>query len=239
MMGGIEDVGFGVLYGLDDWRYETIAMLRHAHILEKDQGVGPHTLSVPRVKKAQGVDTEMFPYALSDEEFLQVVAVLRLALPYAGIILSTRETAELRNQALALGVSQISAASCTGVGGYSVCPQDKEKTSQFSITDERSLADVVKDLAAAGYLPSFCTACYRQGRTGDRFMELAKSGQIQLICQPNALVTFKEFCLDFCPEVDLPEFYTTELAKIGNENLRRQTQDKLDRLTKGERDLYL
>lgn len=239
MMGGIEDVGFGVLYGLDDWRYESIAMLRHAHILEADMGVGPHTLSVPRVKKAVGVDTKMFPYALTDEEFLQVVAVLRLALPYAGIIMSTRETAELRNKALTLGVSQMSAASCTGVGGYSVYPEDKEKTSQFPITDERSLAEVVRSLAEDGYLPSFCTACYRCGRTGGRFMELAKSGMIQEICQPNALVTFKEFALDFCPEAEIKDFYDKELAKIGTEKLRTDTLDKLHRLEKGERDLSL
>ncbi len=239
MMGGIEDVGFGVLYGLDDWRYETIAMLRHAHILEKDQGVGPHTLSVPRVKKAIGVDNEMFPYALTDDEFLQVVAVLRLSLPYAGIILSTRESIEVRNRALTLGVSQMSAASCTGVGGYSVYKEEKEKTAQFSITDERSLAEVVRSLAQGGYMPSFCTACYRCGRTGDRFMELAKSGLIQLVCQPNALVTLKEFSLDFCPETNNPAYYEQELEKIANEKVRADTKDKLARLEKGERDLYL
>lgn len=239
MRGGIEDVGFGVLYGLDDWRYETVAMLRHAHILERDQGVGPHTLSVPRVKKAVGVDNELFPYALTDEDFLQVVAVLRLALPYAGIILSTRESAELRNKALTLGISQMSAASCTGVGGYSVYKEDKEKTSQFSITDERSLAEVVRSLAQGGYMPSFCTACYRCGRTGDRFMELAKSGMIQQVCQPNALVTLKEFSLDFCPETNDPAYYQSELGKIANEKVRKDTADKLRRLEQGERDLYL
>jgi 2-iminoacetate synthase len=194
MEAGIEDVGVGVLYGLFDFKYETIAMLMHAEHLEETFGVGPHTVSVPRLRPSEGVDLNNFPYLVKDEDFKKIVAVLRLAVPYAGMILSTREQSEFRDQVLKLGISQISAGSCTGVGGY-VAHNDVNGLSdmpQFEVGDQRSPLEIIKSLCQDGYVPSYCTACYREGRTGDRFMRLAKTGQIHNICQPNSLLTFKE-----------------------------------------------
>ncbi len=244
MQGGIDDVGLGVLYGLYDYKYDTIAMLMHAENLEKDMGVGPHTISVPRLRPAEGVNIEKFPYLVSDDEFKKIVAVIRLAVPYTGMILSTREKPDFRHEVLALGISQISAGSCTGVGGYAEEHNDEKQNRnekpQFQVEDHRSPMEIIKSLCEGGYLPSYCTACYREGRTGDRFMRLAKSGAIQNVCQPNAALTFKEFILDYGDE---------ELTKVGNETINKAISEikseaakdaaekMLKRIESGERDL--
>lgn len=237
MEGGIEDVGFGALFGLTDWRYEVVGLLNHAEILEKDRGVGPHTISLPRIKAAPGV-TQTYPHAMTDEQFLRAAAVLRLALPYVGLIVSTRETKELRDEALKLGISQMSAASNTGVGGYSVYANDPSKKSpQFSLSDERTTTEVVHDLCASGHTPSFCTACYRQGRTGDRFMELAKSGAIGKVCAPNALLTLKEFFVDFAPGQEDEAFFTQELNKLEPAQ-QVLVLEKFAEMKQGKRDIF-
>lgn len=239
---GIEDVGIGVLYGLYDYKYDTIAMLMHAEHLEKTTGVGPHTVSVPRLRPAENVSLKDYPHLVSDNEFKKLVAVLRLAVPYAGMILSTREDIKFREEVLALGVSQVSAGSCTGVGGYANEHGDhkSDEKPQFEVGDHRSPKEIIGSLCAGGYIPSYCTACYKEGRTGDRFMRLAKSGQIQNICQPNALLTLKEFALDYGDE-DLKkvveETIEKGLAEIPNEKAREAAQEKLDRIENGERDL--
>lgn len=242
MQGGIEDVGFGVLYGLYDYKYETIAMLMHAEHLEASFGVGPHTVSVPRIRAAEGVDLKQFPYLVSDEDFKKIVAVLRLSVPYAGMILSTREEADFRDEVLSLGISQISAGSCTGVGGYveEYRLQHPDEKPQFEIGDHRSPLEVVKSLTKGGYLPSYCTACYRAGRTGDRFMRLAKTGQIQNVCEPNALITFKEFLLDYGDDEAKElgeELIRSSLENIPKETARTAAIDRLRRIEEGERDL--
>lgn len=242
MRGGIEDVGLGVLYGLYDYKYETIAMLMHAEHLENEFGVGPHTLSVPRLRKADGVDLEAYPHLVSDEEFKKLVAVLRCAVPYAGMILSTREKPDFRHEIIRLGISQISAGSSTGVGGYyeeyhELGQRDKP---QFEVGDHRSHDEVVRSLCAEGYLPSYCTACYREGRTGDRFMRLAKTGQIHNICEPNALLTFKEYLLDYADEETRAvgeQAITDSLARIPKEAAKKATINMLQRIENGERDL--
>lgn len=242
MQGGIDDVGFGVLYGLYEYKYETIAMLMHAEHLEQSMGVGPHTVSVPRIRAAEGVDLEQYPYMVSNEQFKQIVAVLRLAVPYAGMILSTREEPEFRDEVLALGVSQISAGSCTGVGGYvdEYRLKHQDEKPQFEIGDHRSPMEIVKSLCEGGYLPSYCTACYREGRTGDRFMRLAKTGQIQNVCEPNALLTFKEFLLDYgdAEARSIGEkVISRSLASVPKEAARKAAMDRLQRIEAGERDL--
>ncbi|MFA6408996.1 MAG: [FeFe] hydrogenase H-cluster radical SAM maturase HydG [Gammaproteobacteria bacterium] len=200
MQAGIDDVGLGILFGLADWRFEILALMQHIQYLEQKFGVGPHTLSVPRLEPALGSSVSSNPpFPVSDQDFSKIIAILRLAVPYTGIILSTRETAELRRNALAIGISQISAGSRTDPGGYAA---EKEKNSafqagQFSLGDHRSLDEVVRDLVTLGYLPSFCTACYRQGRTGEDFMALAKCGRIKNLCDPNALFTFQEYLLHY------------------------------------------
>ena len=242
MEAGIEDVGIGVLYGLYDYKYETIAMLQHAEHLEEKFGVGPHTVSVPRLRAAENVSLDTYPHLVSNEEFKKIVAVLRLALPYAGMILSTREEPGFRDEALALGVSQISAGSCTGVGGYvqEYLSKYAEEKPQFEVGDHRSPLEIIKSLIRAGYIPSYCTACYREGRTGDRFMRLAKTGQIGNICQPNALLTLQEYLLDYGDE---------EARRLGDELIRNSLEDipklaakqaaveRLARIAAGERDL--
>lgn len=246
MEAGIDDVGFGVLFGLYDYKYEVLALLQHALHLEERFGVGPHTVSVPRLRPAAGMDYSQFPYLVKDEEFTKIIAVLRLALPYAGLILSTRERADYRDELLAYGVSQISAGSCTGVGGYKKEQERKEgkggeDTPQFYVDDHRSANDVLEALCRSGWLPSFCTACYRQGRTGDRFMELAKSGEIQNVCQPNAILTFKEYLIDYgTPELIAlgNEVIERHVADIKNEQTRRLTKEKLAELEAGHRDIY-
>ena len=241
---GIDDVGIGVLYGLYDYIYETIAMLMHAEHLDKVYGVGPHTISVPRMRAAEGVDIERFPYLVSDEDFKKIVAVLRLAVPYTGMILSTRENPDYRDEILALGISQISAGSCTGVGGYYeeyIGDEHKEKP-QFEVEDHRSPLEILKNLCRQGYIPSYCTACYREGRTGERFMDLAKSGNIHNVCLPNALLTFNEFLLDYGDE-ELREIGKKMIEKyintIPNEDARKITREYLEKMNNGERDFRL
>lgn len=193
---GIDDVGIGVLFGLYDWRYETLALLQHIQHLEERFGVGPHTISVPRLEPATGSDfASRPPYAVSDDDFHKLVAILRLAVPYTGIILSTRETAAVRRETFALGISQISAGSRTNPGGY--LEGEALDEAQFSLGDHRPLDEVIRDIAELGYIPSFCTACYRYGRTGHDFMDMAKPGEIRMHCEPNALGTFMEYLLDY------------------------------------------
>ncbi|AHM55723.1 2-iminoacetate synthase ThiH [Peptoclostridium acidaminophilum DSM 3953] len=242
MQAGIDDVGIGVLYGLYDHTYDTIAMIMHAEHLDSVYGVGPHTISVPRLKPAEGMDISKFPHMVSDKEFKKIIAILRLTVPYTGMILSTRETAEFRSEAIKFGISQISAGSCTGVGGYvdEYGTEGKKEVPQFEVGDHRSPMQVLKDLCRAGYIPSYCTACYREGRTGDRFMPLAKSGQINNVCLPNALLTFKEFLLDYSDEElrELGKEVIEEgLASIPKEAARDAAKRFLARLEAGERDL--
>ncbi|MCL6591766.1 MAG: [FeFe] hydrogenase H-cluster radical SAM maturase HydG [Firmicutes bacterium] len=239
---GIDDIGAGVLFGLYDYRFDLIALLCHAAYLEQKYGVGPHTVSVPRLRPARGVRIEDYPYLISDNDLARIVALLRIALPYTGIILSTREKPEVRRRILKLGVSQISAGSCTGVGGYSNRSQNQEAdTSQFQVEDHRAPDDVYAALCRDGYLPSFCTACYRQGRTGDRFMALAKSGEIGKICTPNAILTFQEYLIDYASpgtKVAGAGQLQLSLSRIDSPALRRDVERKLERIQQGERDLY-
>lgn len=242
--GGIDDVGTGTLYGLYDHRYEMVAQLMLAEHLDKTLGVGPHTISVPRLREAEGVNLKSFPYMMTDEQFLRLIAVIRVATPYTGIILSTRETAETRARALELGISQVSAGSCTGIGGYHKeigQPDDPSETAQFKISDDRTPDEVLRWLCSDGYIPSYCTACYRQGRTGDRFMSLAKSGQIGNICQPNALLTFDEYLRDYASD-ELKEAGTKliekEIEEIPNEKIRAATRERLKKIEAGANDLY-
>ncbi|HSW36164.1 MAG TPA: [FeFe] hydrogenase H-cluster radical SAM maturase HydG, partial [Candidatus Limnocylindrales bacterium] len=248
MLAGIDDVGFGVLFGLYDYKYEILAMLQHALHLEERFGVGPHTISVPRLRPAMGMALEQFPYLVSDEEFTKLVAIIRLAVPYTGLILSTREKPELRDKLLDHGISQISAGSCTGVGGYKkedqkvIATCEEEPTAQFSVDDHRSPDEVLRGVCESGYLPSFCTACYRRGRTGDRFMALAKTGQIQNVCQPNAIMTFKEFLLDYATAETRAVGEKTiqqHLAEIGSERVRQTTLERLQKIEAGQRNLCL
>lgn len=242
MEAGIGDVGIGVLYGLYDHKSETIAMLMHAEHLEEAFGVGPHTISVPRLRAAEGVNRNKFPYLVTDDEFKKLVAILRLAVPYTGMILSTREEPNFRAEVLALGISQFSAGSCAGVGGYSEehgINKTDEKP-QFEVADHRSPMEVIKSLCESGYVPSFCTACYREGRTGERFMVLAKAEQIHNVCQPNALLTFREFLLDYADD-ELKELGRKVIEKglldIPKEAAREAAKEKLKRIEAGERDL--
>jgi len=243
MEGGIDDVGFGVLFGLYDYRYEILAMLLHAMHLEETFGVGPHTISVPRLRPAAGVDLNKFPHLVADREFKKIIAVLRLAVPYTGMILSTREPARFRDELISVGISQISAGSCTGVGGY--CKDNnldrEEQRRQFAIEDHRTMDEVIMSVCESGYIPSFCTACYRKGRTGDRFMQLAKTGQIQDVCQPNAILTFKEFLLDYAgPELKAAgeSAIRRHHQLIANRKVRRITEQRLAEIEHGTRDLY-
>ena len=247
MKGGIDDVGIGVLYGLYDYKYETVAMFLHAEHLDQTFGVGPHTISVPRMRSAGNVDLNSFPYLVSDEEFKKVIAIIRMAVPYTGMILSTREEPELRDELIALGISQISAGSCTGVGGYQKVYVEHESThntnngQQFEPSDQRSPNEIIRMLCQRGYIPSYCTACYRQGRTGDRFMPLAKSGEIQNVCLPNALLTFKEYLLDYADSETRAIGEKTlrdSLETIPNEKVRAITAERLQSMENGVRDLY-
>lgn len=199
MEGGIDDVGIGVLFGLNTYRYDFVGLLMHAEHLEAAFGVGPHTISVPRICPADDISTEDFPDAISDEMFCRIVAVARIAVPYTGMIISTRESEAVRRRVLELGVSQISGGSRTSVGGYAVPEAKEEDSSQFDVSDRRTLDEVVSWLLDLGHIPSFCTACYRKGRTGDRFMSLVKRGQIANCCQPNALMTLKEYLRTMLP----------------------------------------
>ena len=241
MTGGIDDVGTGVLYGLYDWKYDTVAILMHAEHLEAAHGVGPHTISVPRIRAASGVGADKFPHLVSDDDFKKLVAVLRLAVPYTGMILSTREPEGYRDEVIALGISQVSAGSCTGVGGYAHTAKlgFEEQTPQFEVEDHRTPTDVLKDLIHDGYIPSYCTACYREGRTGDRFMALAKTGQISNVCQPNAILTLQEYLEDYGDE-ELREqgekIINRELASITNPKTREKSEEYIAKIKAGERD---
>lgn len=237
---GIDDVGIGVLYGLYEYKYETIAMLMHAEELEKSTGVGPHTISVPRLRAAENVSLKDYPYLVNDDDFKKIVAVLRLAVPYAGMILSTREEPKLRDEILSLGISQVSTGSCTGVGGYSESQMNQEEKPQFEVADHRSPVEMIESLIEGGYIPSYCTACYREGRTGDRFMALAKSGQINNVCQGNALLTLKEFILDYGTERTRElgdKLIQDSLGDIPNLKAREATEQKLTQIKNGTRDL--
>lgn len=236
---GIDDVGIGVLFGLADWRFEVLALLQHVEHLNRKFGIGPHTISVPRLEPATGSAMSQHPpQSVSDQDFCKIVAILRLAVPYTGIILSTRETANLRRTALALGVSQISAGSRTNPGGYA---ENVANASQFSLGDHRSLDEVVQDVAALGYIPSFCTACYRSGRTGEDFMSLAKTGAIKQMCAPNALISFQEYLIDYA---------SPATRKIGEDLIKRSLaalsksqqaaiQKILNLMQQGKRDLFI
>jgi 2-iminoacetate synthase len=241
--GGLDDVGVGPLYGLYDYRYETVALLMHAEHLEAIR-VGPHTISFPRLLPAVGVNRAEFPYLVNDRDFKKLVAVIRLAVPYTGMIVSTRESPAFRKELLEIGISQMSAGSCVGVGGYAqramVDAAGREEAPQFNLADHRTPQEVVKWLVGNGYVPSYCTACYRAGRTGDRFMPLAKSGQIGNFCLPNALLTFEEYITDYGDQELAAagrQMIERELRNVPDEKRRAKTVGYLARIRGGERDL--
>ncbi|MCD8181273.1 MAG: [FeFe] hydrogenase H-cluster radical SAM maturase HydG [Firmicutes bacterium] len=237
MQGGIDDVGLGVLFGLDTYAYELVGILMHAEHLEAVFGVGPHTISVPRICPADDIDVNDFSNAVPDEIWQKLIAIIRIAVPYTGMIVSTRESESNRKRALELGISQISGASSTSVGGY-VEPEE-ENTAQFDRSDTRTLDEVVNWLLELGYIPSFCTACYREGRTGDRFMSLAKTGAIQNCCQPNALMTLEEYLVDYASEETAKNgrrVIEAELEKIPNDNVKRIAKENIEKIKHGERD---
>jgi len=255
---GIDDVGIGALFGLYDYRFEVLALLMHAEYLEGKYGTGPHTISVPRLESASGAPlSENPPYPVSDEDFKKLVAIIRLSVPYTGMILSTRETAELRNETFRLGISQISAGSLTSPGAYAKRGKEQEQSlskgskveldenkrpsSQFSVHDKRSTAEVVRDVCSMGFVPSFCTACYRSGRTGDYFMQFAKTGKIQNFCLPNALLTFKEYLVDYADgEMRAlgDKAIEREIVKVKDDKIRAKTRQRLQEIEKGARDLF-
>lgn len=238
MEGGIDDVGLGVLFGLEGYRYELVGILMHAEHLEAAQGVGPHTISVPRVCPADDIDTADFSNAVPNDIFEKIVSIIRIAVPYTGMIISTRESQETRERVLKLGISQISGGSRTSVGGYTEPVRD-DSSAQFDVSDTRTLDEVVNWLMRQGYIPSFCTACYREGRTGDRFMSLLKSGQIVNCCQPNALMTLKEYLEDYAaPDTrEIGEaLIAKEIQNVPNEKVRERAMQYLEELKEGKRD---
>lgn len=238
MQGGIDDVGLGVLFGLELYKYEFAGLLMHAEHLEAVYGVGPHTISVPRIKHADDIDPSAFDNGISDEIFAKICALIRIAVPYTGMIISTRESQQVREKVIRLGVSQVSGASRTSVGGYTEEERPTD-TEQFDVSDQRTLDEVVRWLMELGYIPSFCTACYREGRTGDRFMSLCKTGQIQNCCHPNALMTLQEFLQDYASDETrkLGEAcIREELAKIPKEKVREICRDNLEKIRQGQRD---
>lgn len=238
MEGGIDDVGLGVLFGLELYRYEFAGLLMHAEHLEAVHGVGPHTISVPRVKHADDIDPSAFDNGITDETFLKICACIRVAVPYTGMIMSTRESQQVRERALHLGISQVSGGSRTSVGGYTE-EERPHDTEQFDVSDNRTLDEVVRWLMELGYIPSFCTACYREGRTGDRFMSLCKAGQIQNCCHPNALMTLKEYLMDYAaPETKAigEQLIQAELGNIPKEKVREICKDHLEKIEQGIRD---
>ena len=240
MEGGIDDVGLGVLFGLEMYRYEFAGLLMHAEHLEAVHGVGPHTISVPRVKHADDIDPSAFDNGITDETFAKICALIRISTPYTGMIISTRESKEVREKVLPLGVSQISGASRTSVGGYAEPELEEDVTSaQFDVSDQRTLDEVVNWLMKLGYIPSFCTACYREGRTGDRFMALCKNMQILNCCHPNALMTLKEYLEDYASEETRRigmELIERELSNIPNEKVRRIASEHIHDIAEGKRD---
>lgn len=239
MEGGIDDVGLGVLFGLNMYRYDFVGILMHAEHLEAAMGVGPHTISVPRICPADDIDPKNFSNAVPDDIFEKIVALIRIAVPYTGMIISTRESQKMRERVLQLGISQISGGSRTSVGGYVEPEPEEENSAQFDISDTRTLGEVVDWLMEIGYIPSFCTACYRQGRTGDRFMQFAKTGQIANFCQANAILTLKEFAEDYGTKKtkELAEtLIQNEVEKIPSEKVKAMTKEYLSKLEKEERD---
>ena len=239
MDGGIDDVGIGVLFGLNLYKYDFVGLLMHAEHLEATKGVGPHTISVPRIRPADDIDTQDFSNAISDEIFQKIVAVLRIAVPYTGMIVSTRESKATRAKVLELGISQISGGSKTSVGGYYEPEDEEDNSAQFDVNDTRTLAQVVKWLMDLGYIPSFCTACYREGRTGDRFMSLAKTGNISNCCTPNAMLTLAEYALDYGDE-DFKNSAFKVIAKeretITNPKVVQKFDEYMELLRQGQRD---
>ena len=238
MEGGIDDVGLGVLFGLELYKYEFAGLLMHAEHLEAVHGVGPHTISVPRIKKADDIDPTQFDNGISDDIFAKLCALIRISVPYTGMIISTIESQAVREKVIRLGVSQISGASRTSVGGYTEQERPHD-TEQFDVSDNRTLDEVVRWLMEMGYIPSFCTACYREGRTGDRFMSLCKSGQIQNCCHPNALMTLKEFLMDYASEdtkIIGEKLIKAELNNVPKEKVRKICENNLVNIENGIRD---
>lgn len=239
MEGGIDDVGLGVLYGLELYRYEFAGILMHAEHLEAVHGVGPHTISMPRIKHADDIDPAAFDNSISDEVFAKICALIRIAVPYTGMIISTRESQSVREKVLPLGVSQISGGSKTSVGGYYEPEDEDDKSEQFDVSDKRTLDEIVNWLMKLGYIPSFCTACYREGRTGDRFMSLCKSRQILNCCHPNALMTLKEYLEDYASEETKEigmKMIDEELKTIPNEKVRTIAYEHIHDIAEGKRD---
>lgn len=239
MQGGIDDVGLGVLFGLEMYKYEFAGLLMHAEHLESTYGVGPHTISVPRIRRADDIDPEMFDNGIDDDTFAKIVACIRVAVPYTGMIVSTRESKACRERVLHLGVSQISGGSRTSVGGYVEEEPEEENSAQFEVSDTRTLDDVVKWLMEMDYIPSFCTACYREGRTGDRFMELCKKQQILNCCHPNALLTLKEYLVDYAkPETRAlgEKLILKELEHVAADKAKTLTKEHLKAIEEGKRD---
>lgn len=242
MEAGIDDLGIGALMGLYDWRFEVMGLLYHTIHLENTFHIGPHTISFPRIEPANNTEiTEQPPYAVSDDDFKKLVAILRLAVPYTGLILTAREPIAIRNEVIGFGVSQIDAGSSIGIGDYSHKDEESFKKSQFVLGDQRSLDDVIKELATHGFLPSFCTACYRLGRTGEHFMEFAIPGFVKKFCTPNAILTVSEYVHDYGSEETIKavtEQINKELADFEDEKIKVELQQKLERVANGERDLY-
>ena len=239
MEGGIDDVGLGVLYGLELYRYEFAGILMHAEHLEAVHGVGPHTISMPRIKHADDIDPAAFDNSISDEVFAKICALIRIAVPYTGMIISTRESQSVREKVLPLGVSQVSGGSKTSVGGYYEPEDEDDKSEQFDVSDKRTLDEIVNWLMKMGYIPSFCTACYREGRTGDRFMSLCKSRQILNCCHPNALMTLKEYLEDYASEETREiglKMIDEELKTIPNEKVRTIAYEHIHDIAEGKRD---
>lgn len=234
---GIDDLGLGVLFGLYDWKFEVLALVSHAQYLDKKFGVGPHTFSVPRWQPAETVNWKKPPYPVSENELLKIIAILRMAVPYTGMIISTRERPEIRAKAFEIGISQTSAASRTSPCGYGT----KEELSQFSLQDDRTVDQVLESILKQNLLPSFCTACYRRGRTGQKFMSLAKPGEIQTFCRPNAILTFMEYLADYAsPKVRKLglKVMNNYLAQISSSEIREETKKRLKRIKEGGRDIY-
>ncbi|WP_252231994.1 [FeFe] hydrogenase H-cluster radical SAM maturase HydG [Clostridium sp. ZBS15] len=239
MDGGIDDVGCGVLFGLNLYRYDFVGLLMHAEHLEAAKGVGPHTISVPRIRPADDINPEDFANAISDELLEKIVAILRIAVPYTGIIVSTRESQEAREKLLKVGVSQLSGGSCTSVGGYVEKEKEEDNSAQFDVNDNRTLDEIVNWLLEMGHIPSFCTACYREGRTGDRFMSLVKSGQIANCCQPNALMTLKEYLEDYASlkiKKNGEKVISKEITRIPSDKVKEVVIKHLEELNEGKRD---
>jgi 2-iminoacetate synthase len=237
MEGGIDDVGLGVLFGLESYMYEFVALLMHGEHLEAVHGVGPHTISVPRVKRADDIDPDVFDNSIPDEIFTKIAACIRIAVPYTGMIISTRESEEVRKEMLKVGISQVSGASRTSVGGYTT-EERPHDTEQFDVSDQRTLDEVVRWLIDTGHIPSFCTACYRAGRTGDRFMSLCKTGQIINCCHPNALMTLTEYLVDYASEETKAagfKMIDEELKKIPKENVRKTAMENIQAIKNSDR----